>query len=493
MPAEISALPQLLPAATDFITDWIDTQRRRSGVPGVQVAIRLGDQLVYSHASGWADQPAGRELTTDQVFRIASHSKTFTATVMMRLVEAGQLRLDDTVATWLPELADAPVGRVTVRELVGHQSGVERDGVDANFWQLNHDFHDRESLIAELRHDLVFEPNTHFHYSNLGFSLLGLIVEAASGRSYHDLGLDLVAELAEYTGESIKLGPELGVGQQVDLVSGHTLPMAEPGEGPSRSEAVRVIAPVNTYAESAATGWWGNAEAATAWLSAHALGTGALLSDASKKLMQRKESEIVEGGVVRHYGLGWVVRSIGDRGVIGHSGGFPGHITQTWGDPETGLSVSVLTNRLGSAASEWATGLVSLVNLVLKHGGAVPAADLDFGEDDSSQASIDTQQYSGQFAALWGTTWLVPLPTVVLALSPEAGDPAGAASVLRPVDQLRLRADAKSGFGSAGELYRLTRDQDGQITSVTSTGITAYPPAVFRQQREQLLTGERLS
>lgn len=482
MPAEISSLPELLPAATDFLADWIDTQRRRTGVPGVQVAIRLGDQLLWSHACGWADEPAGVPLTTDQVFRIASHSKTFTATIVLRLVEAGQLRLDDTVAAWVPELADAPVGQVSVRELVGHQSGVERDGVDANFWQLDHDFHSRESLIDELGHDLVFAPNSYFHYSNLGFSLLGLIVEQASGRSYHDLGLELVAELSDHTGEQLKLGPELGVGAEVDLVSGHTLPMAEPGEGPSRSEAIRVIAPVNTGAEASATGWWGNAEGATAWLSAHALDSGALLSDASKRLMQRKESEIIEGGATRHYGLGWVIRDIGGRTVIGHSGGFPGHITQTWGDPVTGLSVSVLTNRLGTAASEWATNLVGLIDLLLTHGE--PSEDPDRPATDA---------YSGRFVALWGSSWLVPLPAVVLSLSADAADPAGAASVLTPIDELTLRADEKSGFGDAGEQIRLTRDDDGTISSLTSTGITRYPEAVYRELREQLISGERLS
>lgn len=469
MSTESQHLPVVVEALVPFLTDWIDTQRRLRGIPGVQVAIRLGDDLLWSHACGFADLPSRTPLTTEHVFRIASHSKTFTAVAVMQLVERGELRLDDTVAAWLPELVDAPVGRATIRELLGHQSGVERDGGDANFWQLARTFSDRQQLIDEVTRDAVHAPNSWFHYSNLGYSLLGLVIEAVTGTDYREHVRGMLAELGEAA-----LGPDLPV-EGAELVSGHSLPGVTT-DGATLATEPQVIAPIDTFAESSATGFWGSAEATTAWLSAQRLGNDALLSDASKRLMQRKESTIREGGVTRWYGLGWIMREIGDRTVIGHSGGFPGHITQTWGDPGTGLSVSVLTNRLASPASDWATAIVNLVD----------KAVAECVDDQTPDVS-----WAGSFRCLWGGTWLVPVPGKVLSLSPEDADPGTGMTVLTDEDG-QLRAADKDGFGDAGEVLRVERDAEGALLSITSTGITSWRADEFERRLPELLSGAAL-
>ena len=90
------------------LSRWLATQVEVRQVPGAQVAVRLGDELVLSEAFGEADQAAGEALTTEHLFRVASHSKTFTAVAVLQLVEAGRLRLDDTVADLLDDYADTP-------------------------------------------------------------------------------------------------------------------------------------------------------------------------------------------------------------------------------------------------------------------------------------------------------------------------------------------------------------------------------------------------
>lgn len=462
-----------------FLAEWIDTQRRAAQVPGVQVAVRLGSELLWSHACGFADLSTGEPLTTRHGFRIASHSKTFTATAVVQLAERGVLRLDDRVRTWVPELEDAPVGEVTLRDLLSHQAGVMRDGEDANFWQLAHPFHDRDSLLRELHKDLVLSPQQHFHYSNLGYSLLGLVIEAATGRGWHEVMLDLVAELRPLTGGPVRLGPEWGVGAQVTMATGHSLPMPLPGRGPTVSEEPRPIAHLDTGAEGAATGFWGTAEAATAWLAAHALGTDRLLSDDSKRLMQRRESTVVEGGVTRWYGLGWLQRELGERHLVGHSGGFPGFITQTWGDPLDGLTVSVFTNRTATPASDWATALVRIIDLGLA------TASLNGDE-------VDPDQFGGRFCSSWGTKHLVPIGPRVLDLGVDVADPALIPRRLEVVDPLRLYSPAADGFADFGENTMLTRGPKGSITSVTTTGVTAWPEATYRRKRDALLSGKFL-
>ncbi|MGF3053989.1 serine hydrolase domain-containing protein [Microbacterium sp. YY-03] len=467
--AVVAVLPRLEP----FLREWIDTQRVMSGVPAVQVAVRLGKDVLFSYASGVTDTATREPVTTQHAFRIASHSKTFTATLIMQLVERGELSLDATVGSLIPELADAPVASRTVRALLGHQAGVERDGVDANWWQRTKLFPNRNELIAELQHDSVYPANTHFHYSNLAYSLLGLIIEAATKRDFNDVALDVVPVLSEFMGAPATLGPDLGAGADVEIVSGHAAPLGYWRDGDAETVSP-VVAPVDTRAQASATGFWANAETISAWLSAHALGTDLFLNDDSKRLMQRKESTITKNGLTRFYGLGWIQRAIGKRHVIGHSGGFPGHITQTWGDPKTGLAVSVLTNRIDGKASDWATAIIRLLD--------------EAAHEVARAESDDVSDVNGTFWALWGATAVVALPGVALQLSPAAVDPAGVMTIMHPDDDGALRSVPEDGFADAGEVMRVERDEAG-VASITVTGITSWREGLYAANRDGLLNG----
>src|SRR4051812_33279586 len=169
-------------AAAPYLESCREHRRRRSRVPGVQAAVRIGDRLVLDTALGVADVGTGQPLTPEHLFRIASHSKTFTATAVLQLVEAGRLRLDDPVARWVPTLAGTGLAPVTVRELLGHQGGVIRDGRDNDHWQLLQPFPDEAVLLRIAAEEgAVFGRNEHFKYSNIGYSLLGLVIEAVTG------------------------------------------------------------------------------------------------------------------------------------------------------------------------------------------------------------------------------------------------------------------------------------------------------------------------
>src|SRR5690349_20803307 len=120
-------------------------------------------------------------MTAEHVFRVASHSKMFTATAIMQLVEQGKLRLDDRAAAYVSWLnSDA-----TLRQLLNHAGGVIRDGLDADFWRVEQPFPDVEMLRALAPDAGILPPNTAFKYSNIGFGLLGQVVEAVSGVTYN--------------------------------------------------------------------------------------------------------------------------------------------------------------------------------------------------------------------------------------------------------------------------------------------------------------------
>lgn len=444
-----------------YLESWIERQRDFSHTPGVQVAVRVGDELGASFALGTSDLRTGEDLTTRHLFHIASHSKTFTATAVMQLVEAGRLRLDDPVDSWVPELSDSPMARVTVRELLGHQSGVNRDGSDSDHWQLDGDFPDREGVLAFAREPAVFEPNQHFKYSNIGYSLLGLVIEAASGQSYED---HVTEHIVDPLG-LVSTGPEVPAGRRGELAGAHGIRLHAADER-------AVIDDVPSNAEAAATGFYSTAEEVTRYLACHAFGRDELVSDASKRLMQRRESRITRGGE-RFYGLGFQMVEVNGRMLVGHSGGWPGHITQSWLDPESGLCVSVLTNTLGGPASQWATQVVRLLDRVVEAEAQGPA-ELPEG--------IDPATFTGRYCCLWGIEDIALLGTRLYAIPASSTAPHEDATVLEVVDDCTLRAEPEASFGATGEDHLFTRDAQGQVISVRQGGMTSWPEEAWRER-----------
>lgn len=440
-----------------YFESWLEFQRDHAGVPGVQVAVRVGTELAASFALGQANARTGEALTTRHLFRIASHSKSFTATAIFQLLEAGRLRLDDPAGRWLPELAGSPAAGYTVRELLGHQSGINRDGADSDYWQQLAAFPDRETLLDFCRAEAVYGPNEHFKYSNMGYGLLGLIVEAASGRSYPDY---VAAHLTGPLGLE-NLGPELPAERENELATGHSARLA------ARDER-RPLPSSDTRALAAATGFYGTAEDLTRFWAAHAYGEGTLLSDASKRLMGREETRLTKPSP-RGYGLGLILTEVGGRTLVGHSGGFPGHITQSWLDPRTGLAVSVLSNALGAPSTEWATNLVRLIDLAQRAPTKAQA--------DAPGVALD--RFTGRYAGLWGLTDLVDLGGRLVSLYPS-GDPEATLSELTVLDDLTLATSPEAGFGSVGEPFHFQRGENGRVQSYRQGGGRAWPLADYR-------------
>src|SRR5215218_421183 len=108
MPEAVDA--ENLREVLDYYGTWLAFNQRYLRIPGVQAAVYAGDGVAFPGAYGLADVAQGVALTERHLFRIASHSKTFTATAVLQLVERNLLRLDDLAAVHVPELAGAPAG-----------------------------------------------------------------------------------------------------------------------------------------------------------------------------------------------------------------------------------------------------------------------------------------------------------------------------------------------------------------------------------------------
>jgi D-alanyl-D-alanine carboxypeptidase len=199
-----------------------------AGAPGV--AARVGDEHgVTQAASGVADLRSGRPMQPGLHFRVASVTKPFVATVVLQLAAEGRLSLQDTVARWLPGIL--PYGdQVTVRQLLNHTSGVpdyEPAVIGTLYGSRQGRFRawtPRElvALVADQPPD--FPPGTATSYSNTGYVLAGMIVEAATG---HTLGQELARRILRPLGLRDTFFPVNAPGIPGPYSRGYSLPLGQ--------------------------------------------------------------------------------------------------------------------------------------------------------------------------------------------------------------------------------------------------------------------------
>ena len=148
-------------------------------IPGAVLVVGHAGKVVHRQAFGMrALEPRPEPMTPDTIFDLASLTKPFTATCVMRLVERGQVRLDDPVARYLPEFARNGKQEITVRQLLTHFSGLPADLDLKSSWS-------GHAQALQLADDTapVIPPGSRFLYSDINYIVLGELVERVSGMS----------------------------------------------------------------------------------------------------------------------------------------------------------------------------------------------------------------------------------------------------------------------------------------------------------------------
>ena len=176
-------------AAIQQTTQAIDKAMKDYSIVGLSIALVDGERVVWTQGFGYADKAGNVAATADTVFQVGSISKPLTAIAAMQLVEQGQLDLDAPLVRYLPEFSinnripGVDLMQITPRLLLTHHAGLP---YDAQFL-MSYTFRpeERERVPELLRNDwLCFAPNTVYGYSNLGATLMGLVVERVSGLEF---------------------------------------------------------------------------------------------------------------------------------------------------------------------------------------------------------------------------------------------------------------------------------------------------------------------
>jgi CubicO group peptidase (beta-lactamase class C family) len=306
-------------------------EQRDQRLPSIAAAVLRDGENVWETA-------VGGDATPDTQYRLGSITKTFTAAAIMQLRDAGKLDLEDALDKHVDAAAHAP----TLRRLLSHTSGLQRETHD-DAW-LKARFADVPELLETLGEaEQVLPPGARFHYSNLAFALLGVVVERVSGMSY-----------AQYVQEKL-LAP-------VGLTRTSFDPMQPAATGYvvlPYVEGVWEQAPVQTGAWIAAGQMWGTVRDLCTWAAFLAEPDESVLSRASVEEMRTVQTIDEHVRWSSGYGLGLGLLRDGDRILVGHGGSMPGFIAGVYVSPVDKVGVAVLTNSSSAALGELAKKLVA--------------------------------------------------------------------------------------------------------------------------------------
>ena len=322
-------VPELDRLAADTMDDW--------KVPGAALAVVQNGKVVLAKAYGVRDIEASLPVATTTQFLICSITKSFTATAMALLQSEGRVDWTKPVREYLPEfrLQDAVASeRVTVRDLLCHQSGLPRHD-----WVHVPGDRTPAELMSAMRHlDSSRDLRAAWQYNNLGYNVAGLIIERLSGQSYQAF---VRTRLTDPLGMTVSFTLE-------DLEASADAARAYMMHEDTRLPAIRL--PIRTLAGGAI-----NTSVAdlASWMRLH-LGRGevdgkrllpaALIGELHAPRIYNTVPGFAEFGEA-HYGLGFQCLSYrGDRLVL-HGGGWPGWGTLMTLVPDFGIGVAVLTNR----------------------------------------------------------------------------------------------------------------------------------------------------
>ena len=423
---------------------WMRGQLSSRGLPGVAVGVVHNQELVWARGFGYADVENKVPMTPKTKFRMASHSKLFTATSIMQLQEAGKIRLDDPVSKYLPwfqikpaEPEDPPI---TIEELLTHSSGLPREA--GSHWS-DYKFPDADGLKKFIKeNDVTYSPEVRWKYSNLAFSIAGQIVEALSGQAW-----------AAYIQANI-FDP---LGMQSSSVDKNVEGLTK-GYGRRKPDGTRDLMPfVDARAMGAATGITSNVEDMAKFVGLQfrkgKSGGSQILSTGSLREMHRVR--VLENNWTRGNAIGFAVSRERDKVYIGHGGGYPGNMTQTLIQLDDQVGVIVLTNSADGAPADIASQLMQTVGEAVAKAGATPPQPIRW---DPSWSRFSGLYRSGGF----GETEVVELNRRLVMITPY-GPTATTQIRLTPLGDGRFRAESPVGGSAVGEVVRF-EESGGKVT-----------------------------
>ncbi|MBC7789077.1 MAG: serine hydrolase [Anaerolineae bacterium] len=351
--------------ALEFLNIWLDAQRAYDQIPGVSAAVVHDQTILWSSGFGHADVARKTPATPATIYSICSISKLFTSVAVMQLRDAGKLRLDDPVGRHLPwfnikrSVAGAP--EITVEGLLTHSSGLPRES-DYPYWTgPSFTFPTREQIVERIAsQETLYPAETYFQYSNLGISLAGEVVAAASGAPYSAYIQRNILDPLGLSSTTPEM-PELHRGTR--LATGYGALTRDGTRSTLPFFATRGIAPAAGFASTAE-----DLARFASWqfrvLSGGSANGNTVLKANTLREMQRVHW--MDPNFETSWGLGFAVWRSEDKTFVGHGGSCPGYRSQLLLKPDEKVATVFMANALGVDSDEFAQRMYEIVAPALK-------------------------------------------------------------------------------------------------------------------------------
>lgn len=317
---------------------------------GLQVCVRKHGKVVFSQGYGEANLECGAPMTPASICRVGSVSKQFTAAAVLLLAQDGKVSLDDTLSRFFPDFPNAE--RLTVRRMLSHTSGLgnytattppnliyQQARVDRNSAEML-------DLMRPVGAKLIYEPGTSYRYSNTAFVLLGLVIEKASGRPYHDF-------------MQARLFTPLGLTRTAVDVASEVVPNRANGYGndPAAPSGFENASWTSMTYPGGAGNIRSTCEDLCAWHTAllggkvlqpamlDAMLTPVTLNDGSLPMQQNREG----GKVATRYGFGIGVGPIDGHRAVSHGGNIQGFASNVQTLQDENVTIAMMINSDGGS------------------------------------------------------------------------------------------------------------------------------------------------
>jgi CubicO group peptidase (beta-lactamase class C family) len=405
---------------------------QRHAVPGASLAVcHDGDQVEL--VTGIANLNTGIPVTPDTGFAIASVSKIFTATAIMRLVHQGRLALDVPITTYLPDLklADqAAQESITLRHLLTHTAGIlgdnfvdhgRGDGVLATF----------VGAYADIPQ--VFPPGTFHSYANAGFTFMARIAEVVQGETWESVLRHELLEPLQIAGEAVTL-PEEALLRRTAI--GHLAG----ADGPVAIHHWEL-----RRAQTPSGGVIATARSLLALARLHIQGgkgpDGTTLI-AESLIDEMHKPVVTEPGQAAAFparGLAWSIDEIDGRRILSHGGNTAANTAHFSVIPSEGFAFALLTN--AGAGTELISPLFKSVVSDVLGIDAPPTHEEEIPTLPDTPPAIDLAKYVGEWEQLNGIVTVEQAPDGLVWSSATKGDMRGLAQDIPPVHLRPINAE----------------------------------------------------
>lgn len=415
----------------NLIDTWLEYQVSMHNFPGMSIGIVKNDKLIFKGFYGYSNLKKHIQANENTNYQIASMSKMFTAIAIMQLVEKRQLKLNDKVNKHLDWFKSHSI---TIKNLLTHSSGLIRDG-NTSHWTGDESFPKIDQIKKAFSKDFILPDYINkFKYSNLGFAVLGQIIEKVSGQNYESYIKQNILNKLEMNNTFV----DLPTNRKNFATGYYRKTLAHQKEVPQ----------IKTNVLTSATGIFSNIQDLSKLAIAQINEEKSILHPLSYREMRKVHCIRKEQG--GNYGLGYRLWDNDKIKVYGHGGAFQGFSSALGINSEHKLGVIVLINSTSTPAQHYMLTIIkTILNLMEKYKN-LPKVE-------------SGNKYQGTYTQSWTEIEVINVNNGLIITYPSDSDPLSSLIILKNIGKDKFKIVKAGNFDYIGENVEFFFDKKNKV------------------------------